>query len=257
MREIVGIHNKFAIFNLILRNLKLRYRKSILGILWTTLIPAFNALVFFFAFKVIFKTQTPNYLMFLISGVTCWGFFSQSVLAGLESIAGHHGILNKVPVAPSIFPLAEVIGVFINLLLSIPILILVSYIGGNGVSLSWFLVIPWIFLLFLQGYFLALFSSVLFVFFRDLRHIAVIVLQAWFYLTPVVYQGAMVPEKYEFIKFINPVWGIFNNIHSLFLNEVQANVWADFGVALIWTIVLGVVGVGIYSAQRKFIVERL
>lgn len=257
IREVAGFNSKFAIYNLVIRNLKLRYRKSALGLLWTMLIPAFNAVVFYFAFQVIFRAQIPHYLMFLMSGIVFWNFFNQSVLMGLESIVGHHSILNKVPVAPSIFPLSEVLGNFINLGLSFPILVIVAFFFGSGISYIWLYALPWIFLLFLQAYFLGLWCGVLFIFFRDLRHIAVIVLQAWFYMTPVVYEGSMVPKSFEFIKILNPVWLIFNHLHSLLLNSVQPRISQDFLISMLWTLIVGVAGTGLYALQRKSIVEKL
>src|SRR3954453_19323172 len=82
---------KFLVYNMVSRNLKIKYRRSVLGVFWTLLSPIAMTVVYYFVFKVILQVRMPHYLVFILSGVLPWTFFSQSLSEGMESIAGSWG----------------------------------------------------------------------------------------------------------------------------------------------------------------------
>jgi len=214
LKEIFGLKNKFIIYNLVSRNLKLRYRKSILGIFWTMLIPGITAIVYFLVFQFVMKINLPNYLFFLLLGLIPWTFLSGALTLGLESIVVNHPILNKVPVPPFVFPFSEILTAFLNLLFALPVLTLVALLMDVHISIYWCLFPIYLGILFLMTYFITLTMSVLYVYFRDLRHIVSVLMQLWFYGTPVIYESAMIPEKYQFVLYLNPVALIFHGLHE-------------------------------------------
>lgn len=260
LKELINIFfsfdNKFVVYSLVNRNIKLKYRQSILGVLWTILIPAFSAFVYFFVFRFIVKVKIDNYLLFVLTGVIPWAFFSQSLILGLESVVGNYNILNKVPVRVTIFPFAEVTTTFINLLLSIPVFFAVTFLTGAKISIFWLNAFPLILILFLQAYFFAVILSILFVYLRDLRHILVILIQVWFYLTPVLYSADMIPVEYSWLKYANPVFFIFSGLHDslVFGQPMGSRSWAAIGA---WTVVIFVVALFLYRKNYKTLVERI
>jgi lipopolysaccharide transport system permease protein len=249
-----GYRHKNLLYNIIVRNLKLKYRKSYLGILWTMIVPAANATVYFFVFNQIMKVQLPNQLLILLSGLMLWIFFSSSVVQGMESIVANHSLLNKTPIPPHVFPLSEVITLFINFLFSVPILLFIQVqsTGFNFFGLC-ILVLSAI-ILFVISYSLALILSYGFAFLRDLRHLVGILIQIWFYLTPIIYLSKMVPEKYSFIIYINPLAALFENMHQSFALGLNVN-FNLLLISLLWSFGLLLVSFICYSLFNKKIVE--
>ena len=92
--EVFCLHRKFLLFNLIKRNLKLKYRQSYLGIFWTVLAPALNAGVYFVVFSFVMRVQLPHYLVFMFSGLLAWVFFSISLAHGMESIVNNYSLIS-------------------------------------------------------------------------------------------------------------------------------------------------------------------
>ncbi|HRK09349.1 MAG TPA: ABC transporter permease [Pseudobdellovibrionaceae bacterium] len=212
--DIFCLERKFLAFNLIRRNLKIKYRHSIGGMLWTFLIPAASALVYFAVFKFVMRVQHEHYLTLLMAGLLPWTFFQTSVMNGLESIVGNRPLINKVPVPPQVFPLTETVTGFVNFALGLPIVAILAL--ASGLSLSWSLLtlIPLLALLLIQAYSLSLLTGLAFVYLRDLKHALGIVLQTWFYATPIIYTQDMMPEKMRALVAINPVGMIFQGIQS-------------------------------------------
>lgn len=242
--EYFCLGKKFLIFNLVSRNLKIKYRRSILGVFWTLLSPLSMAVVYYFVFKVVLKVQMPNYLALVLSGVLPWAFFAQSTIEGMESIVNSQGLLSKVPVPPQIFPF---VGVFTNLItlgLAVPIVFITAFWSGVDLGTS-VVLLPLLFgCLFLITYGLSLILAHLFVFFRDLRHLMTLVMQIWFYGTPVIYDENMIPEKYSWILYANPLGTMFTSLHDVFARGVWPS--REHLLALIsWTL-------GITIAARLF-----
>jgi len=255
-REYFCLHRKFLLYNLVSRNLKLKYRKSYLGIFWTVLGPAASAIIYFSVFKFVMKVQIPNYLVFILSGTVAWNFFATAVLQGQESIVGNHSLITKVPIPLNVFPLTECISLFINFLFSIPVLFVVSVITGAPITAYWLLLPFFFFLLFLQTYALSLTLAICFVFLRDLRHLFNIVIQIWFYLNPIIYASEMIPEKYRWALYVLPTSFIFEFIHKI----VAYGELADLNKAaatVIWTLVLVLFSLFILKKYKDVLAEKI
>jgi len=247
------LHRKFLVFNLVQRNLKLKYRQSLLGILWTVLVPAASALVYYTVFLYVMKVSIPNYLLYVISGILPWAFFSTSLSIGMESIVNNQSLLNKIPIPSHVFPFTEVITNFINLILGLPVVIAIFFIYGAPGGWS-FLVIPFfLVLLFFQTYGLVLILSVLFVYFRDLRHMMNVIIQMWLYLTPILYKIEMLPDTARKWIWLNPVAYIFDGINSAAVFGIVN--FERIIVSTIWTITILIWGIIVSKSCRKNLVE--
>lgn len=239
--DLFCFNKKFLVFNLVSRNLKVKYQRSWLGIFWTLASPLSMSCIYYFVFKVILQLQQPYYLAMLISGTLAWTFFSQSLSEGTESIVGSWGLLTKIPIPLTIFPFVGTLTNFITLLLSCPILLGAALISRCPVGFS-LVLIPFLYLaLFFIAYSLSYILAVCFVFLRDLRHVIGIALQIWFYGTPVIYQTSMIPAKYHWILVLNPIGQIFAVLQRIiteggwptFLETATIFGWVSFLIFLV------------------------
>ncbi|HZZ83579.1 MAG TPA: ABC transporter permease [Anaeromyxobacteraceae bacterium] len=175
---------------LIGRDLKVRYKRSALGMLWTLLNPLLQMVVYTLVFSTIMRMGVPGYPVFLLSGLLPWTLIAVSTTSSAFSLLNNQGLIRKVAVPQAIYPLAVVGSKLVDLLFSLLPLALIALLVGRTPSLSWLFVIPAVVLAtaFTTG--LSLVFSSLTVFFRDMRHLIDILFQVWFYLTPVLYPAS-------------------------------------------------------------------
>ncbi|MBL7554350.1 MAG: ABC transporter permease [Bdellovibrionaceae bacterium] len=256
LREFFCLHRKFLLLNLVSRNIKLKYRKSYLGLFWTILAPAFSALIYFLVFKFVMKVQVPNYLSFVLSGILAWGFFSNALSSGLESIVGNYGLVSKVPIPLNVFALNEAISLFVNFILSQPILLILMALTGAPFTANLLYLPVLYFLLFIQAYSLSLVLSVLFVFFRDLRHLLSLALQMLFYMTPVVYSQHMIPEKFNSLMYWHPLFFIFEGIHSICSTGEKMDS-VHLLTSFLWTLFIFLIAILVFEKKRNFLAEKI
>lgn len=211
------LNNSFLIYNLILKNLKIRYRGSIAGMFWTILIPAFTSIVYYLVFKFILKVTIENYLVFIMSGLIAWTFFSQTIASGLESLVNNFSLLNKVPLPPQSLVLSDTYTNLLNLAFSLPMLLAIILIGKINLSIFMLQYFYFIFLLFIMANSISLILSFLYVYFRDLKFLFGIILQFWFYLTPIIYAKNMIPTDYFNLFYFNPIGIMFISLHESIL----------------------------------------
>lgn len=256
LKEFFCLNNQYLLYNLILKNLKMRYRGSFLGMFWTILIPAFTSLVYFFIFKFVLKVGIPNYLPFIVAGLIPWTFFSQSLSSGLESLVANQSLLNKVPLPVNSLVFSELLTYIINLVLSLPILIFVLLFTGVGISFYFLQYIFLTFLLFIMTYSMSLILSYLYVFFRDLKFLVSIIIQFWFYLTPIMYAENMMPDEFQNLIYLNPIGTLFVGFHKSVL-EHQLLSPTIFLTSVLWTLVLFVLSYFISLRIKDKVVEAL
>jgi len=193
------------IWALAMKELKIRYKRSILGFLWALLNPMLLMIVLSVVFSKMMPSQLPHYPIFLLSVLLPWTFFSQSLSYAAEAIVGNGDLIKKVRVAKLVFPMAAVVSNVINLLLSFIPLVLIVAVMRHPFYWTWFyLPVPFAALVILtMG--LTFFFSAVNVYYRDVAHILQIVLQVWFYLTPIIYSLEFIPQKYRIFFKLNPI----------------------------------------------------
>ena len=190
---------------LITTELRVRYRGSILGFLWTLMNPLLQALVMWAVFSRFGKIEEKNYALFLLSGIMVWTFFSQSIAQSLNSIIKNRQLIQKIYVPKLVFPIATVTSNLVNLFF-----FLVAYLGialATPVGWSWtiLLIVPVSLVIFAMTAGSALFLASLNVFFRDFTHLTEVLLRVLFYLTPIIYPPTLFgPDIAELLK-LNPV----------------------------------------------------
>jgi ABC-2 type transport system permease protein len=198
------------IWALALKELKLRYKRSVLGFLWALLNPALMMAVLTVVFSTILRFGIPHYAIFLLSVLMPWTFFSQSLSYAVDCIVGNGELIKKVAVPKLVFPMAAVVSNVINLLLSlIPMALLVLAMRHPFYGTWLYLPVPMIALiLFTLG--VTCFFAAANVFYRDVSHILQVVLSAWFYLTPIIYALDFVPAHLQWLFKLNPIIYVIN-----------------------------------------------
>jgi homopolymeric O-antigen transport system permease protein len=198
------------IWALALKELTVRYKRSVLGFMWALLNPALLMLVLSAVFSTIMRFPIPHYPIFLLSVLLPWTFFSQSLSYGVESIVGNAELIKKVSVATLVFPMAAVVANLINLLLSLLPLALLVPLMGHPFHWTWiYLPVPILALSIFTLGMCFLFAAAN-VYYRDVAHMIQVLLSAWFYLTPIIYSLDFIPEKQHWLFKLNPLIYVIN-----------------------------------------------
>lgn len=200
------------LFNLVRRELKVKYRNSVLGFLWSLLNPLLMMLVFAFVFGFIFQARgigaIPNLPIFLLTGLLPWFFFNLSLSSSAASIVNAGPLIKKVYFPRILIPLASVLANLVNFALDL--LVLFGFLIVFEVPfLSDLWLLPFVILLQLVlvcGF--SLIIAVSNVYFRDVEHLITVVLLLWFYGTPIIYPLEAVPERFLFFFKLNPLAGL-------------------------------------------------
>jgi ABC-2 type transport system permease protein len=200
------IHYRELLRELIARNIKIRYKRSVLGIAWTMLNPMMMMIVMVLVFANLFRTNVEHYSVYVLSGITFWTFFSQSTLAAMNELIWGGNLLTRIYIPRSIFALTAVGTGLVNIFLSLIPLFLIMLVTGAPLKPSLlFLPIP-IFVTAMFALGVGLFLSTLAVYFVDVLEMYQIVLMAWMYLTPIIYPLDIVPQQYHWAFKLNPAY---------------------------------------------------
>ncbi|HEY4662795.1 MAG TPA: ABC transporter permease [Candidatus Humimicrobiaceae bacterium] len=204
-----GIKTLFSyrelLFSLTKKELKVKYRGSALGFLWSLLNPILTMLVYSFVFSIVLRAGIQEFAIFLICVLLPFNFLSNSVNYGTGSIIGNSNLVNKIYFPREIIPLSIVLANFFNFLLELAALFIVLGILRYPFYIYLYLLPIVIFIQFFLVVGMTLLVSALNVFFRDLQHLITIIMMVWFFGTPVIYPLSMVPERFQFIMKINPM----------------------------------------------------
>jgi ABC-2 type transport system permease protein len=209
----------FLMHELVSRDFKVKYKRSVLGIAWSLLYPVLMMFVMAAIFSNMFKFSMPgvNYLVYLETGLVMFNYFSEASNLAMSSVVGNFGLINKVYLPKYIFPLSKCIFIGVNFLLTLIPLYAVILLTGTGLN-WWHLLLPFAFLcLFLFtvgfGFLLATIS----VFLRDMFYIYGIVITIWTYLTPLMYDIKMLNPTFQFIMKFNPLYQYINFARTIIL----------------------------------------
>jgi ABC-type polysaccharide/polyol phosphate export permease len=224
------------IWALAIKELKIRYKRSVLGFLWALLNPMLLMLVLTAVFSTIMNVNIPHYAIFLLSVLLPWTFFSQSLSYAAESIVGNADLIKKVRIAKLVFPIAAVVSNMINLLLSFIPLVMIVIAMRHPFYWTWlYLPVPLLALtIFTLG--ATFFFATANVYYRDVAHILQIVLQVWFYITPIIYEITTFPAKYRGIFKLNPVIFVLNGFRlSVYYGKLPEfrSIFASFVCGLV------------------------
>ena len=236
------------VHELVVRDIKVRYKRSVLGIAWTMLAPLLNMVALTLVFSTILKQQIANYPVFFMTGAIFWAFFSQTTSTAASQTQDSNEIAKRIYIPRSVF-VASAIGVgLVNLALSIVPLLIILMVTHFPIYTTWFFlpVAVAIETLFAAGVGLWLFTFASR--FSDVREMYVVIVQTWFFLTPIVYHPAIVPPKFRFALWLNPVYYLVQTFRKPVYDGVLPSV-ALVAVSSSLSLVVFVSG-WIYFAKR-------
>lgn len=193
------------ILNLVSRDIKVRYKRSVLGVFWTLLQPVLMTLVFTIVFTSGFRTPVKNTPLYILSGYVLWNFFAQTTVQSMSVLHLNGALMKRVALPRSVFVVSAMVSSLVNFFFSlVPIFVLLLLIPQSITPSLLFLPIP-ILLTSLFALGLGLLLAPLALFFDDINHFYQVILTMWFFLTPVVYFIATIPPEYQFIFQMNPM----------------------------------------------------
>lgn len=194
------------LWEVVVRDIKKKYYKSVLGVLWTVLNPLLMMLVITIIFSTLFKRNIDNFPVYYLCGYIIFSFNSDATNQSLSCIIGNSSLIRKMYIPKYIFCISKVVVSFVTLLFSLIALAVVMLITGCKFTPYLLLIpIPLIYIfMFTTG--LSLILATYGVFFRDLKHLYGILITVWMYITPIFYPISIVPEKFRFLWELNPIY---------------------------------------------------
>lgn len=236
------------VHELVVRDIKVRYKRSVLGIAWTMLAPLLNMVALTLVFSTILKQQITNYPVFFMTGAIFWAFFSQTTSTAASQTQDSNEIAKRIYIPRSVF-VASAVGVgLVNLALSIVPLLIILVVTRFPIYTTWaFLPVAIV----IETLFSAGVGLWLFTFasrFSDIREMYMVIVQTWFFLTPIVYHPAIVPAKFRFALWLNPLYYLVQTFRKPVYDGILPSL-ALVGVSLGLSLVVFVTG-WIYFANR-------
>ena len=236
---------QFLMQQLITRDFKVKYKRSVLGVVWSLLYPVLMVAVMAMVFSQMFRfsVEGVNYLVYLMTGTIMFQYFSEATNNAMTSVVSNFALISKVYIPKYIFPIAKCIFVGINFVMTLipwAILIILTQfgLGTYPASINWYyLLIPYIFLcffLFTVG--IGMLLSCISVFLRDVFYIYGIILTIWNYFTPVFYSIEILPASLQTLFKFNPLYQ--------FITAVREIVLYGNCPSLLTLVVVGLLGVG-------------
>lgn len=197
------------IFSLVRKDLRGRYKGSALGFLWTFINPLLQLLVYTLVFSVIMRAGIDQYYIFLFVGLVPWIFFSSALTGGSSCIIESQDMVKKIYFPREVLPIAYVTSSFVNMVLTFIVVFVVLIVSGFGINPIAILYMPIIMIVeYVLAVGIALLTSALTVYFRDLQYILSIIAMAWQFLTPVMYSQKMVEEQLAPHPLLQRIWNL-------------------------------------------------
>lgn len=240
---------------LMARDIKIKYRRSVLGVLWTMLNPLMMMAILSVVYSNLFKFDVENFPIYLLSGQVMFNFFSDSTSMAMSSILGNASLIKKVYVPKYMFVLSRICSTSINLMASFTALIFVMLVTRT--ELHYTILLVWIPIVLLVVFSLgvSLLLAAITVKFRDVMHLYSVFVTALMYLTPVIYPMSILPSWLVYIVNANPLTNYLTMFRDVMINNTV------FGI---WSLILGIIEAGaalviglyvFYRSQDTFILN--
>jgi lipopolysaccharide transport system permease protein len=257
LNEIKEIYKyRTMLINMVKRDLRTRYKASVLGFLWTFINPLLQLVIYTVIFSTIMRANVENYAMFLFVTLIPWICFSTAMLTSTNIVISNSNLIKKIYFPRTILPIATAVSGLVNMLFSflivfIALFIFRIHIGMPLLALPIVMIIEFIFTL---G--ICFIVSAVNVYFRDMEHILGIVSMGWFYLTPIIYPVNMIPQKYMKLFFLNPMTSIILPYRDILFNNIFPDAKLLF-VSFLISIGVLVFGYTVYQKLQRGFAEEI
>ncbi|MCF6093261.1 ABC transporter permease [Microaerobacter geothermalis] len=200
---------------LVKKDVKKKYKGSYLGILWSLLNPLLNMIVITIVFSTLFGRTIENFPVYLLSGLLLFGFFSSSTTTAMKSVILSANLIKKVYIPKYIFTLSNIISNFIFFAISLIDLVLIMVVTRADITMNVIYAPIYLILLFLFSCGVSLILATITVFFRDLEYLYGVLITALMYASAIFYPEEIIPEKYQFILTLNPVYYFISGFRNV------------------------------------------
>lgn len=250
----ISINQKDLFINLFRKEVKIRYMGSWLGVVWSLLPPTIFAVFYTFLFSYVLPLKEQGNPLIVVTGYLHWYFFAQVVAQSSDVLIGNAWLMKKVDI-PKIFINLSSFSVTLAFWMFIIVCYWIYFFIIGGISVSFFVYLFMIFLYIIFCFSVSIIISFLYVSFRDLKYITDLMLQALFWLSPVVYNWRSVPEFFSNFYYINPVAIYIILFQSLLAEKSYMNLEFYFFLAVIYTALLAGLAFYVYRSLKDKIVE--
>jgi len=241
MKTLREIYNyREMIFMLVRRDLRGKYKGSVLGFAWTFINPLLQLAVYTMVFSVVMRVNKENYSVFLFVALIPWLAMANSVTGGSTCVIGQQNLVTKIHFPRQVLPITTVTTQFVNMLLCMIVVLVVCFFSiGLNFAVLWYL-IPVILVEYALAMGIAFLVSGLTVYFRDLEHILGIFVMAWQFLSPVMYEVDMVPENLRGVFSMNPMTPVLTAYRQILYDKTApdlSTMAAALGMALFFLVI--------------------
>lgn len=244
---------RFLIRQLVARDFKTKYKRSILGIFWSFLNPLLTMIVQYFVFSTIFKSDVPHFAAYLIIGTVMFNFFSEACGMTLTSILGNASLITKVYMPKYIYPLTRTMSSAVNLSISLLPALIVCLVTGVRFQKSTVLALYFFVCLIVFSLGLGMLLATSMVFFRDTQFLWNVLNMMWMYATPIFYPETILPDNLRFVLQINPLYYFLKSIRMCILDGLSPEPAVYFQCCMIALGMLLVGALVFYREQNKFV----
>lgn len=240
---------KDLLIELVRKEIKIRYKNSYLGYVWSIANPLMLAMVFYFVFQVITRMEMENYALFLVTGLFIWQWVANTIQTSTMLFVGNAPLIKKVNFPRNFLAIALVFSEGFNFFFSIPVIVGFMIYYTIPIPLSWLIGIPVMFAItaiFIYG--MSLLIGTLNLFFRDLERIVMVFMMFMFYATPILYPVSMIPKEYSYILYVNPFTPFVISWREMLLNGVYQT---DFIlISILYALITFVLGTYVYTKLK-------
>ena len=243
----------FLLKQLVLRDFKTKYKRSALGMAWSFVNPLLTMSIQYVVFSTIFKSNIPNYPVYLLTGIVFFTFFNEVLSLGMTSITSNASLIKKVYIPKYIYPLSRIISSLVNFAIALVPLFLVTILTGTKITPAILLLLFDIacMVAFITGMTMLLTTAM--TFFQDTQFLWGVVSMMWQYVTPIFYPESIIPASLLPIYRLNPMYQFITFARTCIIYGVSPAPEAYLGCLLTATVVL-MLGVGIFKKhQNKFV----
>jgi ABC-type polysaccharide/polyol phosphate export permease len=246
LRDLMRYRDLLA--QLIARNIKIRYKRSVLGVLWTMINPLMMTIILTLVFSELFRFTVPLYAIYVLSGMMLWSFFSQVTVSAMSELVWGGTLLNRIYMPRSVFAATALGTGLVNLALALPPLLLVVWFMGAPFKAALLSLPLAVLLTALFAFGLSLLLSALAIYFADVFEMYQLLLVAWQFLTPIIYPIEIISEQNRWLFKLNPMYYFV----EIFRLPIHQGIWPDaatYAVAALIAVVTLLLGWTVFTSK--------
>lgn len=240
------------------RDLKVRYKQTVIGVLWSVLRPLLTMAIFTFVFKNVAKFEAPggiNYAVLVFAGLLPWQFFAAGLTEASNSLVGNERLISKVYFPRMIIPAASVITSLVDFFISLVLMFGLMILFGTETSVNLVLLPLFIIMAFFASFGVGLWLTALNVKYRDFKHVVPFLVQIGLYISPVGFTSdiasKMIPEKFRLLYYLNPMAGVIDGFRWCFFGDKTPIYWPGMFLSLAVITIFLLIGIRTFRRMEK------